>query len=318
MRSELAGTAKSRRLTTGVRDDGTVEVTSEAPAKEALPFADALPGAVLEVTKNGLLVAPERLLDLATYLKTRQGYDYLSMVTSVDWPDYFEVVYYLYGVAKPKDGLVLKVRLTDKANPEVPSVYSVWPGADFQEREVYDMMGIRFKGHPNLRRILLWEGFQGYPLRKDFREPYYEEETKPLKSRHPDGKHVWAEDRVPWHDNVQYPEAWDPDLWTQPQVQYRRIMGADEAMVGIGYPDRAGAGQHGAAAPEHARRVSHGRRARRRDGRRAGAGNGLPAPLPREDRRAQHLSDEHPVHRPARLHHLDVEQPGLCAWRSRS
>ncbi len=213
---------------------GAIDVTIEAPAREALPFNDALPGAVLEVTKNGLVVAPERLLELATYLKTRQGYDYLSMVTSVDWPDYFEVVYYLFGVAKPKDGLVLKVRLTDKANPELPSVISVWPGADFQEREVYDMMGIRFKGHPNLRRILLWEGFEGYPLRKDFREPYYEEETKPLKSRHPDGKHLWAEDRVPWHDNVQYPEAWDPDMWTQPQVQYRRIMGADEPMVGSG------------------------------------------------------------------------------------
>jgi NADH-quinone oxidoreductase subunit C/D len=211
-----------------------IDVTSAAPAREALPFNDALPGAVLENTKNGLVVAPERLLELATYLKTRQGYDYLSMVTSVDWPDYFEVVYYLFGVARPKDGLALKVRLTDKANPEVPSLISIWPGADFQEREVYDMMGIRFKGHPNLRRILLWEGFEGYPLRKDFREPYFEEETKPLKSRHPDGKHLWAEDRVPWHDNVQYPEAWDPDMWTQPQVQYRRIMGADESMVGSG------------------------------------------------------------------------------------
>jgi NADH-quinone oxidoreductase subunit C/D len=210
------------------------ELTGEATGTAALPFNAAVPGAVLEVSKNGLIIAPERLPELATYLRDHEGYDYLSMVTSVDWPDYLEVVYYLYGVAKPKDCLVLKARLTDKVNPELPSVVSIWPGADFQEREVYDMMGIRFRGHPNLRRILLWEGFQGYPLRKDFRETYYEEDAKPLKSRHPDGHHVWAEDRVPWHDNVQFPEAWDPDLWTQPEVQYRRIMGVADRTPGSG------------------------------------------------------------------------------------
>ena len=79
----------------------------------------------------------------------------------------------------------------------MPSVISVWPGADLQEREVYDMIGIRFDGHPNLRRILLWDGFEGYPLRKDYKESYYEEDLKPFKSRHPDGQHQWAEDRVP-------------------------------------------------------------------------------------------------------------------------
>ncbi len=63
-----------------------------------LPFNEVVPGAVLESTKNGLVVAPEKLLDLATYLRDQQGYDYLSMVTSVDWPQYFEVVYYLYRV----------------------------------------------------------------------------------------------------------------------------------------------------------------------------------------------------------------------------
>jgi NADH-quinone oxidoreductase subunit D/NADH-quinone oxidoreductase subunit C/D len=200
----------------------------------AFPFSDAVPGAVTEVAKNGLVVAADKLLELATYLHDQQGYDYLSMVTSVDWPQYFEVVYYLYGVAQPKDALVLKVRLPDKAGPVVPSVTSIWPGADLQEREVYDMMGIRFTGHPNLRRILLWEGFQGHPLRKDFKEAYYEEEAKPFKSRHPDGHHLWAEDRVPWKDNVSYPIGWDPDLWTQPEVQYRHIMGVDEGGNGSG------------------------------------------------------------------------------------
>ncbi len=197
-----------------------------------LPYGGVLPGAVLETTKNGLVVAPDRIVELARYLRDHEGYDYCSMVTSVDWPQYFEVVYYLYGVAQPKDALVLRVRLADKDNPSMPSLTPIWPGADFQEREVYDMMGIRFEGHPNLRRILLWDGFEGYPLRKDYKESYYEEDTKPLKSRHPDGHHAWAEDRVPWKDNITYPVAWDPDLWRSPQVEYRRIMGVDDLKHG--------------------------------------------------------------------------------------
>jgi NADH-quinone oxidoreductase subunit C/D len=209
----------------GVTTDGIKEAP---PAEKAVPFSEVVPGAVLEVTKDGLVVAPDKLIDLATYLHDREGYDYLSMVTSVDWPGYFEVVYYLCGVSQPREALALKVRLADKTAPVVPSLISVWPGADFQEREVYDLMGIRFAGHPNLRRILLWEGFEGHPLRKDYRESYYEEDSKPFKSRHPDGEFLWAEDRAPWKDNVSYPIDWDPDLWTSPEVQYRRIMGVDE------------------------------------------------------------------------------------------
>ncbi len=209
----------------------TVETiaTTQATAPAGHPYNEVVPGAVLEATKTGLVVSPDNIVELARYLRDQQGYDYCSMVTSIDWPQYFEVVYQLYDVAAQKDPLVLRVRLTDKANPVMPSLTSVWHGADFQEREVYDMMGVRFEGHPNLRRILLWEGFEGYPLRKDYKEPYYEEETKPFKSRHPDGEHHWAEDRVPWKDNVSYPVGWDPDLWRSPEVQYRRIMGVDEA-----------------------------------------------------------------------------------------
>ena len=234
---------------------------TDATTQTGLPFDDAVPGAVLEITKNGLVVAAEKLPELALFLRDQEGYDYLSMVTSVDWPQYFEVVYYLYRVGsfssdtamgKPGDteadlaasqrpripaspeALVLKVRLADKAAPSVPSLISVWPGADLQEREVYDMMGIRFEGHPNLRRILLWDGFEGWPLRKDYRESYFEEDLKPFKTRHPDGQHQWAEDRVPWKDNITYPIAWDPDLFTQPTVQYRRIMEVDKAGSGDG------------------------------------------------------------------------------------
>ena len=207
---------------------------TEATTQTGLLFSDAVPGAVLESTKNGLVVAAEKLPELARYLRDQEGYDYLSMVTSVDWPQYLEVVYYLFSVVQPKEALVLKVRLPDKANPVVPSLISIWPGADLQEREVYDMMGIRFEGHPNLRRILLWDGFEGWPLRKDYKESYFEEDLKPFKTRHPDGQHQWAEDRVPWKDNITYPIAWDPDLFTQPTVQYRRIMEVDKAGNGDG------------------------------------------------------------------------------------
>ena len=71
---------------------------TDATTQTGLPFNDVIPGAVLESTKNGLVVAAEKLPELARYLRDQEGYDYLSMVTSVDWPQYFEVVYYLYRV----------------------------------------------------------------------------------------------------------------------------------------------------------------------------------------------------------------------------
>jgi NADH-quinone oxidoreductase subunit C/D len=90
---------------------------------------------------------------------------------------------------------------------------SIWQGAEFQEREAWDLLGIRFEGHPDLRRILMWEGFEGHPLRKDWKEPYYEEEIKPYKSRWPEGQVERIEDRMPLHDNVQYPAGFDPESW---------------------------------------------------------------------------------------------------------
>lgn len=136
-----------------------------AELKEALPQAEL--EAVEGAKDPTILVKPEQLLEVCQYLRDQAGLDYLSMVTSVDWPDFFEVVYYLYSTHRGGGPLVLKVRLS-KDNPQVPSVTSLWRSADWQEREIYDMMGIIFTGHPNLKRILMWEGFPGYPLRKDF------------------------------------------------------------------------------------------------------------------------------------------------------
>jgi NADH:ubiquinone oxidoreductase subunit C len=81
--------------------------------------------------------------------------------------DYFEVVYHLISL-EHNHSLVLKTRCYDRDKPVVPSVVNLWRSADFQEREVYDLMGIIFDGHPNLKRLLLWEGFVGHPLRRDY------------------------------------------------------------------------------------------------------------------------------------------------------
>ncbi len=95
------------------------------------------------------------------------SFDFLSFVTSVDWKTHFEVVYYLVSTLH-KHKLVLKVKVEDRTNPEVPTISTVWPTADWQEREIYDMMGIKFQGHYNLRRILLPDDWEGFPLRKDY------------------------------------------------------------------------------------------------------------------------------------------------------
>ena len=84
------------------------------------------------------------------------------------------MVYHLTSISH-NQSLVIKTRIFDREDPVVPSVISLWRGADYQEREVWDLMGIRFTGHPNPKRIMLWEGFPGHPLRKDFIESPYPE-----------------------------------------------------------------------------------------------------------------------------------------------
>ena len=118
---------------------------------------------------ESLVVKPGSLLDVMAYLRDdgEMGFDYLNYITSVDYYSYFEVVYQLTSL-EHNHSIVVKTRCQGRENPAVPSVVGLWQGADFQEREIYDLMGIRFEGHPNMKRIFLWEGFPGHPLRKDF------------------------------------------------------------------------------------------------------------------------------------------------------
>ena len=124
---------------------------------------------IVESSENSFVVKSEFLLRIATFLKTTSGldFDYLTSITAVDYYDYFEVVYHLTSL-KHNHSLVLKTRCYGRDKPRLWSVVGLWQGADFQEREIYDLMGISFDGHPNLKRIFLWEGFQGHPLRKDY------------------------------------------------------------------------------------------------------------------------------------------------------
>lgn len=111
----------------------------------------------------------ERMTEVCAFAKKEQGFDYLVDISSVD--NYgedprFTLVYELYGYGHHCH-LRLKTDVSEEKS-ELPTVTSVWRTADWHEREIYDMMGVRFRGHPDLRRILMWEGYPYFPLRKDF------------------------------------------------------------------------------------------------------------------------------------------------------
>ena len=163
---------------------------------------------------EGYRVEAEKLVEFATALRDEFGYDFLSSVTGVDYlPDEkMEVVYHIY---KSTGGhaLVFKVQVP-RANPVVPSLVSIFPGADFQEREAWDLFGIRFEGHPNHKRILMWEGFSGHPMRKDWKEAYYEADAKPFDARWPGGDVSRSEDKMVFNKNVAYPQDFTPENWT--------------------------------------------------------------------------------------------------------
>lgn len=160
---------------------------------------------------SGLVVSPDKIMEVAEALRDDLGFNYLSSVTGVDLIDdgKLEAVYHTYSIEQGGGAVVLHVQ-TDRDEPVIPSLVPVFPGAGFQEREAWDLFGIRFDGHPDLRRILTWDGFNGHPLRKDWKEPFFEEEHKPFGSRWPGGEVFRAEEKNPYGKNVQYPSGWVP------------------------------------------------------------------------------------------------------------
>ncbi len=178
-------------------------------------LSERFPGSVAPEERSGYsgwMVKTDALHDVVRSLRDDEGFEYLSSITGVDYlpENAFEVVYHLYRVSGGT-GAVLKVR-TPREDPVLPSLTPIFPGAEFQEREIWDLFGIRFDGHPDLRRILLWEGFAGYPLRKDWHEPLFEEEVKPFAGRWPEG-HPDPQSEKPFTrpaDDLA-PGGWEPE-----------------------------------------------------------------------------------------------------------
>ena len=180
----------------------------------------SVPGAKTEIVPNGspsqqtsLLVDNEHAREVAKFLRDDLAlrFDFCSNATGVDWldrvvtkkvkmkkiiegaekeveetqqekiPGYLEAVYHLYSISQKHGPVIIRMRTTDRAaGARLPSLTPIWRSAEFQEREIFDLYGIRFEGHPDLRRILMWDEFKDYPMRKDYREPDdYEYEPTP-------------------------------------------------------------------------------------------------------------------------------------------
>ncbi len=151
---------------TGYRDQNA------ALARDLAPIAQITGKAIAPKTAKGdylaLDVDRENLVAVCRFLRDQLTFDLLSCISGVDMLDHLETVYHLRSTGR-QQLLQLKVRL-DNEKPEVDSVVSVWPTANWLEREVYDMYGIHFSGHPDLRRMLLDDDFEGYPLLKSFHQ----------------------------------------------------------------------------------------------------------------------------------------------------
>jgi len=127
------------------------------------------PGSVSQRDDSDVWITPDKIPEILQYLRDDEElqFDFLNSISAVDFIEFFEIVYHLTSISMQTTAVV-KTKVYGREDLSVPSVYHVWRGADFQEREIWDLMGIRFPGHPNMKRILLWEGFEGHPLRKDF------------------------------------------------------------------------------------------------------------------------------------------------------
>ena len=128
-----------------------------------------LPEAVEGHDENAVWVRSSQIFAVATLMRDDPSLDFqfLNSISAVDFIEYFALVYHLTSLRQQHSAIV-KARIYGREALTAPSVYQVWRGADFQEREIWDLMGLYFEGHPNMKRIMLWEGFEGHPLRKDF------------------------------------------------------------------------------------------------------------------------------------------------------
>jgi NADH-quinone oxidoreductase subunit C len=147
---------------------GPAPLDNELVKRYRARFGDAIREAVEDRKQAILVVERERLGEIAQYTRDEEKYDFLSDLTAVDWPKRekrFDVVLNLYSFAH---NTRLRIKAQAAAGEPVPSMCSVWPTANWLEREAYDMFGIEFAGHPALTRILLPEEWQGHPLRKDY------------------------------------------------------------------------------------------------------------------------------------------------------
>ena len=139
--------------------------------KLAEEISNHISDSVVSSDDNSVYISREKIYEVLKFLKETSGFsfDLLSSITAVDYIDHFEVVYHLKSlITLSKATIKVKLGFGREDQPEIDSAYNLWKGADFQEREVFDLMGIHFVNHPNLKRILLWDGFPGHPLRKDF------------------------------------------------------------------------------------------------------------------------------------------------------
>ena len=146
--------------------------TATAGHELAAQLRAAFGDAILAADDDAVHVVPSAIAQVCAHLRDAPELDFamLNSLTAVDYVECFEVVYRLTSLRRNAT-CVLKTRAYGRDAPSVPSVSGVWRGAVLQEREAYDLMGVHFDGHPDLRRILTWEGFQGHPLRRDYLEP---------------------------------------------------------------------------------------------------------------------------------------------------
>ena len=144
----------------------SIPVTGE---QAAVKIEQNVPDSVVTFDDTNVWIKCEKLVDVCSYLRNDAELDmqFMNSISAVDYIEYFELVYHLRSL-RNNTTLIIKTKCFGRENITVPSITSVWRGAELQEREVWDLMGINFSNHPNMKRILLWEGFPGHPLRKDF------------------------------------------------------------------------------------------------------------------------------------------------------